>query len=160
MYVFSPTFLLNFRYGLTAQEFPERRVSSGFDLGSLGFSSGLTSLVDSNIATIPNVKRIMSTVTEGGSATTVEFTLDADLATALDDTRDAVTRIRTDLPQDIQEPMVGKVDIGGSLLTYAVSAPRMSADELSWFVDLNVMREISGVRLGSGRQGSFGLKCR
>ena len=37
-----------------------------------------------------------------------------DLATALDDTRDAVTRIRMDLPQNIQEPVISKIDIGGS----------------------------------------------
>jgi len=106
----------------------------------------VTRRIEDSVATIPNVKRVMSTVTEGVSATTVEFTLDADLATALDDTRDAVTRVRTDLPQDIQEPMVGKVDIGGSLLTYAVSAPRMSADELSWFVDHDVSRALYGVK--------------
>jgi hypothetical protein len=55
VHVFSPTFLLNVRYGLSQQEFPERRVSSGFDLASLGFSSNLVSLVDPSIATIPRV---------------------------------------------------------------------------------------------------------
>ena len=38
VYVFNPTFLLNFRYGLTYQDFPERRASQGFDLSTLGFS--------------------------------------------------------------------------------------------------------------------------
>jgi hypothetical protein len=54
VYVFSPSFLFNFRYGLTQQEFLERRVSRGFDLASLGFSRNLTSLVDSKLATVPN----------------------------------------------------------------------------------------------------------
>jgi hypothetical protein len=53
VYVFSPTFLFNFRYGLTQQEFPQRRVSSGFDLASLGFSDNVTSLVDSRLSTVP-----------------------------------------------------------------------------------------------------------
>src|SRR3546814_3957911 len=74
----------------------------------------------------------MSNVSEGVSVTSIEFRLEADLATALDDTRDAVTRIRTDLPQDIQEPVISKVDIGGSLMTYAVVAPKLRPDELSW----------------------------
>src|SRR3546814_16837582 len=64
---------------------------------------------------------------------------------ALDDTRDAVTRIRTDLPQDIQEPVISKVDIGGSLMTYAVVAPKLRPDELSWFVDREVARAMYGV---------------
>lgn len=53
VYVFSPEFLFNFRYGLTQQDFPQRRVSSGFDLASLGFSPDLTNLVDKSISTIP-----------------------------------------------------------------------------------------------------------
>ncbi len=55
VHVFTPTFLLNFRYGMSQQEFPERRVSSGFDLASLGFSSNLVGLVDKSVATIPRV---------------------------------------------------------------------------------------------------------
>ncbi len=55
VYVFSPSFLMNFRYGVTAQEFPERRVSKGFDLSSLGLSSALTSLIPKDLATFPRV---------------------------------------------------------------------------------------------------------
>ena len=105
----------------------------------------VTRKVEDSVATIPNIKRVVSTVTEGTSTTMIEFNLDAELATALNDTKDAVTRIRTELPQDIQEPIVGKVDIGGSLLTYAVSAPAMAPDELSWFVDRDVARALYGV---------------
>ena len=105
----------------------------------------VTRRVEDSVATIPNIKRVMSSVSEGVTTTTIEFVLDTDLATALDDTRDAVTRIRTDLPQDIQEPVVSKVDIGGSLMTYAVVAPSLSADELSWFVDREISKAMYGV---------------
>jgi hypothetical protein len=56
VYMWNPSFLLNVRYGVTAQEFPERRVSSGFDLASLGFAQSLVNLVDSDIATFPRVR--------------------------------------------------------------------------------------------------------
>ena len=111
----------------------------------------VTRKVEDSVATIPNIKRVMSSVTEGVSTTSIEFELDTDLATALDDTRDAVTRIRTDLPQDIQEPVVAKVDIGGSLMTYAVVAPALAADELSWFVD----REISKAHVRRAGRGAW-----
>lgn len=55
VFVLSPTFLLNVRYGFTNQEFPERRITQGFDLASLGFSSGLTGLIDPELATVPRV---------------------------------------------------------------------------------------------------------
>jgi hypothetical protein len=53
VHVFTPTFLLNFRYGLTQQEFPERRVSTGFDLATLGFSQNLAGLVPAGQGAIP-----------------------------------------------------------------------------------------------------------
>ncbi len=106
----------------------------------------VTRKVEDSVATVNNVKRVTSTVVEGVSTTAIEFELETDLMAALNDTKDAVTRIRTDLPQDIQEPIVSKVEVvGGSLLTYAVSAPRMTPDELSWFVDRYVTRSLYGV---------------
>ncbi|MCU0226742.1 MAG: carboxypeptidase-like regulatory domain-containing protein [Bryobacterales bacterium] len=53
--VLSPSVLLNFRYGLTQQEFPERRVSQGQDLAALGFSSQLVNAVDRSVATFPRL---------------------------------------------------------------------------------------------------------
>jgi outer membrane receptor protein involved in Fe transport len=53
--VISPSFVLNFRYGLTAAEFPERRASEGTSLTSLGFSPALAALFDSRVSTIPRV---------------------------------------------------------------------------------------------------------
>jgi hypothetical protein len=53
--VIDPTLVLNLRYGLTDQDFLERRASQGFDLQSLGFSPALTGLVDRRNATIPRV---------------------------------------------------------------------------------------------------------
>ena len=105
----------------------------------------VTRRVEDSVATIPDIKRVVSTVTEGVSTTMIEFELEVDIDEALDETKDAVTRVRTDLPQDIQEPLVSKVEIGGALLTYAVSAPAMAPDQLSWFVDREVARALYGV---------------
>jgi hypothetical protein len=54
VFVINPNNVLNVRYGLTYQEFPERRASQGTDLASLGFSPALVNLVvDPALATIP-----------------------------------------------------------------------------------------------------------
>jgi hypothetical protein len=55
VYTLSPSTVLNVRYGLTQQDFPERRMSQGFDLASLGFSSALVGSIPKNLATLPNV---------------------------------------------------------------------------------------------------------
>ncbi len=78
VYVINPTFLLNFRYGITYQDFPERRVSQGYDLASLGFSSKLLSLIpDKSLATIPRVNVAPFTVLsnwESGDGVTASTT--------------------------------------------------------------------------------------
>lgn len=55
VHMFSPTFLLNFRYGLTQQIFPERRVSEGFSLASLGFAPEFVNLFPT-VSAVPNVR--------------------------------------------------------------------------------------------------------
>jgi Carboxypeptidase regulatory-like domain/TonB dependent receptor len=57
VYVINSKMVLNVRYGLTYQEFPERRASRGIDLSSLGFSQTLTNLVaDEAFTTLPRVQ--------------------------------------------------------------------------------------------------------
>ena len=105
----------------------------------------VTRKVEDAVATVSGIKRVTSTASDGLSSTAIEFVLETDLSDALDDVRDAVTRIRSDLPQDIQEPVVAKVNIGGSLMTYTVGSSRRGTDELSWFVDRDINKALYGV---------------
>lgn len=106
----------------------------------------VTRKIEDSIATLPGIKNLVSTVVEGSSTTFVEFRIGKDINEALDEVRDAVTRVRTDLPQDVEEPIVAKIDIvGGTLVTYAVASDAMAEDELSWFVDNDVTKAMFGV---------------
>jgi multidrug efflux pump subunit AcrB len=122
----------------------------------------VTRKVEDAVATINGVKRVTSNVSEGLSGTFIEFQLETDLPTALDDVRDAVTRIRADLPQDIQEPVVAKVEIGGSLMTYTVGSAKRSTAELSWLVDREISKALYGVAgvARVGRQGGLDREIR
>ena len=55
VWVVNPTLVFNFRYGLTAAEFPEVRGTEGTNLTSLGFSPQLAGLVDPSLSTVPRV---------------------------------------------------------------------------------------------------------
>jgi len=112
--------------------------------------------VEDSVANITGVKNVTTTLTEGISTTLVEFRLEVDTQKALNDVKDAVTRIRSDLPATIKEPIVSSVDVeGSSILTYAISAPAMTSEELSWFVDDKILRDIQGVK-GVGRVERYG----
>ena len=106
----------------------------------------VTRKIEDSVASATGIDHIRSTVTEGLSQTIIEFQLDHDVSQAVDDVRDAVTRVRSNLPAEIEEPIISRATTAGSpVVTYGVSAQGMSEEELSWFVDLTVSRELSSV---------------
>jgi hydrophobe/amphiphile efflux-1 (HAE1) family protein len=106
----------------------------------------VTKWVEDSIAGIRGVKHITSIITEGSSVTTVEFRLEVNADRAVNDVKDAVSRIRINLPRTIDEPVISRVEIRGlPILVYAVKAPAMTPAELSWFVEDNISRNLQGV---------------
>jgi hydrophobe/amphiphile efflux-1 (HAE1) family protein len=107
----------------------------------------VTKRVEDAIAGINGVKHISSTISEGLSLTTIQFQFEVNQDRALNDAKDAVARIRSDLPRTIDEPIVQRIEIEGlPIVAYAVSAPAMTAEELSWFVDDTIVRAMQGIR--------------
>ncbi len=107
----------------------------------------VTRRVEGALAAIPGVRHITSTLTEGTSQTTLEFNIDTDVDRAVNDTRNAVSRVRQDLPQTVREPSVQRAeDNGASILTYSVEVPDMTPEALSWFVDDRLSRELLSIR--------------
>src|SRR6478735_8204608 len=106
----------------------------------------VTRKVEDAVSNIVGIEHITSNVSTGSSQTVIQFQFNSDLSQAMDDVRDAVSRIRPDLPLDATEPYIGRATTAGDpVLTFAVSSDNMTDTELSWFVDLNVMRFMSGV---------------
>jgi HAE1 family hydrophobic/amphiphilic exporter-1 len=105
----------------------------------------ITRPIEDAVAGISYVRHISSTVVQGASTTSIEFELSANLQKATDDVRTAVERTRVQLPPSIDPPRVEQLDIDSApILTYAISSPRMSAADLSWFVDNTVARFLQG----------------
>src|SRR5262245_52918070 len=103
--------------------------------------------VEDAVANISGVKNVTTTITEGQSQTVIEFRLEVDTQTAVNDVKDAIERIRSDLPATAEAPVTNRVDVEGqAILTYAVSAPAMTIEELSWFVDDTVIRKLQGLK--------------
>lgn len=103
--------------------------------------------VEDAIAGITGVKHITSTITEGVSQTVVEFRLEVDVDRALNDVKDAISRVRSDLPRTIDEPIVQRIEVEGlPIVSYGAFSPGMTPEELSWFIDDVVKRRLQGVK--------------
>ena len=75
--------------------------------------NSVTRRVEDAVAGMAGVRHITSTITEGTSITTVEFRLETDTDRAVNDVRNAVTQIRDDLPGNITNPVVERLDTEG-----------------------------------------------
>ncbi len=116
----------------------------------------VTKEVEDAVASITGIDEIQSTVTDGQSQTVVMFRMEVPTEQAVQDTKDAIDRIRSDLPANAEAPIVTKIDVEGQAIqTFAVSAPGMSLEELSWFVDDTVKRALQG-QPGIGRIDRYG----
>ncbi|WP_342359884.1 efflux RND transporter permease subunit [Terrarubrum flagellatum] len=103
--------------------------------------------VEDAVAGIAGVKHIMSTLTDGNSATTIEFQLETNVDRSVNDVKDAIAKIRADLPRTIDEPIIQRIDVEGqAILSYAIASPGMTLEQLSWFGDDVVKRELQGLR--------------
>jgi multidrug efflux pump subunit AcrB len=106
----------------------------------------ITRRVEAAVASIGNVKSITSYVTEGTSGTNVEFHLGTPVDRAVNDVRDAVAKIRGELPEGILEPSVQRMDIeGGPIAYYSVEGVDMTLEQLSWFTDNTVIKRLQAI---------------
>ncbi|MBA3897431.1 MAG: efflux RND transporter permease subunit, partial [Sphingomonadaceae bacterium] len=106
----------------------------------------VTQKVEAAVRGISGVDEINSSVREGSSQSFVQFTIGTPVDRAVNDVRDAVSNIRSDLPEGILEPQVSRVDISGDPIGFfSVEATDMSLEGLSWFVDNTVAKRLLGI---------------
>jgi len=107
----------------------------------------VTQTIEDGVSGVEGVRHIASSITDGISVTTVAFRLETNTDRALNDVKDAVTRIRAKLPRNVEEPLIQRVDVVGlPIVTYAAIAPGKTPEQLSWFMDDIVTRSLQGVR--------------
>jgi multidrug efflux pump subunit AcrB len=106
----------------------------------------ITRKLEAAVASVGSVKSITAYATEGTTGTIVEFQLGTPVDRAVNDTRDAIAKIRSNLPDGILEPQVQRLDVdGGPLAYYSVESTNMTLEQLSWFVDDTIVKRLTGI---------------
>jgi multidrug efflux pump subunit AcrB len=102
--------------------------------------------MENSIATVQGLKHIYTKVQDGVVTLTAEFRLEKPVQEAVDDVRSAISRVRADLPSDLRDPIVTKLELAGQpVLAFSVASRRMDDEALSWFVDNEVSRKLLAV---------------
>ncbi len=99
------------------------------------------------IASLQGLKNIYTKVQDGEVTITAEFRLEKPSQEALDETRSAVQQVRADMPADLRDPVVSKINISGApVLAYTIKSSALDDEALSWFVDDTLTRSLLAVR--------------
>lgn len=102
--------------------------------------------IENSIATVQGLKHIYTKVQDGVVTHTAEFRLEKPVQEAVDDVRSAVARVRADLPSDLRDPIISKLELAGQpVLAFTIASRRMDDEALSWFVDNEVSRKLLAV---------------
>ncbi|RFP26111.1 efflux RND transporter permease subunit [Duganella sp. BJB488] len=107
--------------------------------------------IEDSVATLQGIKNIYTTVLDGVSTTTVEFILEKPISDAVNEVRDAVARVKADMPAELRDPTVTKASTAGRvIMTFTAAAAKtpgeqMDNQELSWFVDNAVSKRLLAV---------------
>ncbi|MBB5660589.1 efflux RND transporter permease subunit [Brevundimonas halotolerans] len=103
----------------------------------------VTRLIEDAVSGLGEVDDISSTINDSVSTTAITFQLGVDLEKATNDVRNAIAGVRQNLPADVQEPIVQRIEFTQiPIATYVVRAPGMNPEELSWFVDNTVAKRL------------------
>jgi multidrug efflux pump subunit AcrB len=102
--------------------------------------------IEGSIAGIGNVRNITTSIIEGEVGIFLEFQIGTPIDRAVTDVRDAVAKVRNDLPAGIMEPLVERESVdGGAISYYAVTTTTRTPEELSWFIDNTVTKRLLAI---------------
>ncbi|MEQ1619889.1 MAG: efflux RND transporter permease subunit [Methylococcales bacterium] len=103
--------------------------------------------IENAIAALQGLKHLTTKVQDGSVTIRAEFRLEKPVQEAVDDVRSAVSKVRTDLPGDLREPSVSKLDVAGSpILALTVASKQRDEEALSWFVEDTIAKKLLSVR--------------
>lgn len=106
----------------------------------------VTRKIEEAVNPIQGVKHISSTSQEGISSIIVEFTLETRINDAAQEARAKVSAIRADLPQEMEEPVIQKLDFSAApVISLALRSDTLGSKELTTLIDKKIKRRVENV---------------
>ena len=109
----------------------------------------ITKKIEDRVAVVEGIDTLTSYSMESVSLVVVKFVSGKDVEIAAQDVRDKVALARADLPDTVEDPIIGKVDLNAMpIMTYTLSSDTMGERELRDYVRTQVvdsLQQVSGV---------------
>lgn len=138
-------------------DFPSVSVTTSYEgAGPEEIETLITRPIERAVSTISGIERVSSLSAEGRSRVSLRFVWGTDLAESLNDVRAAVERVKGDLPEDAESPVVYKFDLGNLPVIYLGLAGELEATELRQLAEMELgprLERIDGVASSEVRGG-------
>ena len=103
--------------------------------------------IENGLANLQGLKHISTKIQDGVVTMSVEFRLEKPVQEAVDDVRSAISKVRADLPNELRDPVVTKIDLASSpILAFTVTSSRLDDEAVSWFVDDTLTKRLLRLR--------------
>ena len=120
----------------------------------------VTKRIEEALNTISGIRHIQSTTTGGLSAVVAEFRLGTDIHTAQQDAQAKINAIRTDFPEDMEEPVIQRIDFNAMpILSVVVESETADIKTLSSLAEKVIKKRLENVS-GVGQVTLVGLARR
>lgn len=126
---------------------PVITVSTDYDGASAQtMDQEVTRIIEGAVARVSGLKSMSSRSSFGESRTTLEFNDTVDLAVAANDVRDALGRVRNQLPDDVEEPRIVKADADSQpIMRLGVTSTTLSMEDLTLLVENEISDRLAAV---------------
>lgn len=138
--------------GIEVRELPDVdqpviTVSTDYDGASAQtMDQEVTRIIEGAVARVSGLKSMSSRSQFGSSRTTLEFSDNVDLAVAANDVRDALGRVRNQLPDDVDEPRIVKADSDSQpIMRLGVTSTTLSMEHLTLLVENEISDRLAAV---------------
>ena len=114
--------------------------------------------IEDQVMTIDGLKHVSSACMENVCQTFLEFELDVDVDIAATDVREKIDLVRSDFPEDVEDPKILKFDINASPIAHLALTGDVTLDELYDYADntlsdrLTVISGVAEVQLIGGAE--------
>jgi multidrug efflux pump len=104
----------------------------------------ITEVIEGAVAGVAGIKTIWSTSERGSGRTAIEFEPGRNIDEAANDVRDAVARVRAELPDEVDEPRITKSDSDSDpVMRIGITSDRMSPAEITDYIERFVLDRLS-----------------
>lgn len=119
----------------------------------------VTDVLEEQIKTIGGIKNLSSESYEGLSLIKIEFELEKDVDVAAQEVRAKVNLAEKDLPDDVDKPIIDKVDLAANAIMWIAVSGSIDYGKLSYYADKVLKEQLQSIN-GVGMIQTGGLRER